>query len=306
MLLLNYRLFFFSGKASKATASYDSASDVIRLKVRPSTRFMVGPGVHYYIYTPTLSFKFWENHPFTLANWTNDVHDSSAIPQSPTSHASDQIVAEKNTARISTTSHDSDSTAGDGSQELLFMMRPYKGMTKDLKNKILKSPSGTSTDVSIFIEGPYGVPASLDRHERILLISGGSGITAILPYLKRYGLSGQHFVRCVCSVREHALLSDLMRGELAPFMNHGNIRMNLHLTRAANEVEEEVFPGRPDIANILEDECLQLESNNESSLAVVVCGPARLADDVRREVVRIIGDRIDASRISLHEEAFGW
>ena len=63
--------------------------------------------------------------------------------------------------------------------------------------------------------------------------------------------------------------------------------------------------GRPDISALLEEEISQLVGDL-SRLAVVVCGPGRLADDVRREVVRCIGSKIDATRIELYEESFGW
>lgn len=37
--------------------------------------------------------------------------------------------------------------------------------------------------MSVLLEGPYGTSHPVERYERVLLIAGGSGITAVLPYV---------------------------------------------------------------------------------------------------------------------------
>lgn len=330
-------------KRNKATAAYDPEGDIIRLTVRPSMNLAVGAGVHYYIYTPTLSFMLWENHPFTLSAWRNlplpcdaetgqgpigteeiqQVHEQTASggTDSPLDSKEGSIVSKHGTgAAVSYSSQ----------QELVFIIRPYKGMTNGLKKQLLKAP-GYTKDLIVLLEGPYGVKADLTPYERVLMISGGSGVTGITSYLCEQGAHapGRH-TRFVWAAREESFVSDVVEKDLASFVDRDDVVLDLYLTRGpqvANQPEDKkmgveatlrklssragaangprVTYGKPNVAELLDEEIGQLLTK-DSRLAVVVCGPGRLADDVRREVVRSIGSKIDASRIELHEESFGW
>ena len=330
-------------KRNKATAAYDPEGDIIRLTVRPSINLAVGVGVHYYIYTPTLSFMLWENHPFTLSAWRNlpmpcdaktgqgpigteeiqQVHEQTASggTDSPLDSKEGSIVSKHGTgAAVSYSSQ----------QELVFIIRPYKGMTNGLKKQLMKAP-GYTKDLIVLLEGPYGVKADLTPYERVLMISGGSGVTGITSYLCEQGAHtpGRH-TRFAWAAREESFVSDVVEKDLASFVDRDDVVLDLYLTRgpqvASQPVDKKtgieatlrklssragaangprVTYGKPNVAELLDEEIGQLLTK-DSRLAVVVCGPGRLADDVRREVVRSIGSKIDASRIELHEESFGW
>ncbi len=214
-------------------------------------------------------------------------------------------------------------------QELMFLIRPYKGMTQTLKKQLLKAP-GYTKNMCVLIEGPYGVAADLRHYGRILMISGGSGVTGILAYLYEFErLAQEHAqgrtLRFVWAAREPRFVADVVEKDLPSFVGRADTQLDFFMTRGEDKdtvVEQalaraskgrafekgnaaSVVYGRPDFAAMLEEEIAQLVSES-SRLGVVVCGPGRLADDVRREVVRCIGSKIDASRIELHEESFGW
>lgn len=55
---------------TESTAHYDTETNVIRLEVIPGSRILSPQsGQHYFIYQP-LRWRGWENHPFTLASWS--------------------------------------------------------------------------------------------------------------------------------------------------------------------------------------------------------------------------------------------
>lgn len=347
--VLNYRV-FISGKndplkRSQATATYDADGDIIRLTVRPSVNLLVGAGIHYYIYTPTSSgFRLWENHPFTLGSWygvpaaradDTPAHESALPASGPTSPVS----ADSKSDSKSISSGGRDVELHPTQQELMFLVRPYKGMTNTLKKQLLKAP-GHTKDMRVLIEGPYGSPADLRQYERVLMISGGSGVTGILAYLyefeqhARAGKAAGRTMRFVWAAREPAFVADVVSKDLGAFVARADTRLDFYMTRgtktapglvesaleragraSGSSIDTEksekapvgggVYEGRPDLAALLDEEISQLVGDT-GRLAVVVCGPGRLADDVRYEVVKAIGSKIDASRIELHEESFGW
>ncbi|KZT69849.1 hypothetical protein DAEQUDRAFT_756755 [Daedalea quercina L-15889] len=347
IVMLNWRVFYLKDdrlKRNKATAVYDPEGDIIRLTVRPSTTFAVGAGVHYYIYTPTLSFMFWENHPFTLSAWRNiptagDAGTGAAagaiepeeIQQVPEQTVSGAVGGSVDSKEGSVVSKDNVHVpiSGSSQQELVFIIRPYKGMTKGLKNQLLKAP-GYTKDLIVLVEGPYGTKANLASYERTLMISGGSGITGITSYLCEQGprASGR-YTRFVWAAREESFVTDVLEKDLAQFVNRDDVTLDFYLTRGSSQATAKdnkkgleatlaklssragaadgsrVTYGKANVAELLDYEIGQLLTR-ESQLAIVVCGPGRLADDVRREVVRSIGTTIDASRIELYEESFGW
>ena len=328
-------------KRNRATAVYDPEGDIIRLTVRPSINLAVGAGVHYYIYTPTLSFMLWENHPFTLSAWRNlPLPCDAEVGQAPVGTEEIQQVHEQTASGGTESPHDSKegsivSKHGTGAavsyssqQELVFIIRPYKGMTNGLKKQLMKVP-GYTKDLIVLLEGPYGVKTDLTPYERVLMISGGSGVTGITSYLCEQGTHapGRH-TRFVWAAREESFVSDVVKKDLASFVDRDDVLLDLYLTRGPQVASQDkktsveatlrklssradaaswarVSYAKPNVTQLLDEEIGQLLTK-DSRLAVVVCGPGRLADDVRREVVRSIGSKIDASRIELHEESFGW
>ncbi|WVQ64893.1 uncharacterized protein L199_003062 [Kwoniella botswanensis] len=100
VLVLTYKGLSKSGINTNATIPWSPSDQrgLIRLSITTSIKIVPQPGQYYFIYTP-YSLKPWENHPFTLASWTVNAHDST----------------------------------------LNFLVAPLKGATKRWQKKILKN-----------------------------------------------------------------------------------------------------------------------------------------------------------------------
>ncbi|PWY86776.1 ferric reductase transmembrane component 4 precursor [Aspergillus heteromorphus CBS 117.55] len=138
-----------------STVEYCEASNLIKLELTTtSSRPTPKPGQHYFLYQP-ISFRGWENHPFALGAY---------LP-----------VSKKDEER--------DILRPNEKMKLLFYIRPYDGWTKSLRNRCRSSKQANTIHPKLLLEGPYGHPAPLHTFNSILLIAGGTGIAAILPYI---------------------------------------------------------------------------------------------------------------------------
>jgi predicted ferric reductase len=117
-----------------------------RIEVSAPQDFEYSPGQHCFLRFPALSLL--DNHPFTIAS-------------TPPGCA----------------------TGGKKARELLFMARTHSGFTKKLSNSSRSTPENP---LFAWVDGPYG---GISRHiesqyDTLVLIAGGSGITACLPWIK--------------------------------------------------------------------------------------------------------------------------
>ena len=121
------------------------SSDTIRLTMKRKFRWR--PGQHAYVVLPTVSDLPTEAHPFTIAS----------IPTSL------------------------DGTDGPSEKEVVFLIRGRRGFTGRLREHA--NHHGQSR-VAAFVDGPYGgMRRSLDSFDHVVLVAGGSGITAIVSQL---------------------------------------------------------------------------------------------------------------------------
>lgn len=196
-------------QATKATATYHEAANILTVDVVPGNgKLFPGPGQHYYLYQP-LRLLGWENHPFTLAHW------------SQTSSSTDDL-------------------------HLQFWVRPYDGWTKKLV-KECKAKGGSTATIApaMLLEGPYGQSEPLHTFDQILLIAGGSGIAGVLPYLLDYvrriergaaaGTNGRvptrtRNVTLIWADRREQFLRFIADGSLAGLLNRPDINVSFHLT----------------------------------------------------------------------------
>ena len=348
-----------SGKGfqtTKSTVTYSEAANILFIDVVPAnSRLFPGPGQHYYIYQP-LRFFGWENHPFTLAHWTQ--------PASP----SDDM-------------------------HLQFWVRPYDGWTKQLV-KQCKAKGGSTYTIAptLLIEGPYLANEPLHTFDEVLLIAGGSGISGVMPYLQDYvrriekgaaaGANGKiptrtRNVTLIWADRLEDNMRAFAEGPLEGLLDRPDINVFFYVTgsaqlstdatdaaaaaaaaattnssnvsstaasstdniessvtaaadsecgektirefdtekskaladvapfneRAANGGGLCIQAGRPDIPATVR-KLAQSVQGTDARLAVMVCGPDRLADNVRH----VVAQNMETSRESIQyfEETFGW
>lgn len=244
-------------------------SDIFRIDV-PGIRWANTSGNCVYVYFPTLvPLRPWENHPFSMI-------PTSALNRQCYNEVttSDNEIFEKNAltkaaSEVVVGNHQPYTTTG-----LTLFVRSRGGMTK-----YLQSHEGLFT----LLEGPYPTNPTRGvlRSDRLLLIGGGMGITGLLP-----------FVRC-----------------------HPNVKL-FHSVKAADQClidslsvvlddvrEKDIRVGsRLDLHGLLRDEA----DLGFSKIAVVVCGPAGMCDDVRALVAKLGREKAGRCSFELEVEAFSW
>jgi ferredoxin-NADP reductase len=323
---------------SVAAISYDQDANIVRIQI--NTHVKPKPGQHYYLYQP-FRFTGWENHPFTLAYWTQSTSETAQVqagslaPESKTNPPSRIHVAAEDEYILS------------------FWIRPYDGWTRRLRDLCLKSPSNSKlSSVSretILLEGPYGMAEPLWAFDEVLLIAGGSGIAAMIPYILDHvsrAAAGQTRIRgltLVWSDRKQTYLQRIARQELAAALTRDDVKCIFYCSDSAkasidssplpspdrismenpcketkecgvlrdkemanniHDADSLIFKrGRPDIPILIESAAASAVESG-SRLAVMACGPSGLADTAREATHRAMRDQ--SSSVEYFEEAFGW
>lgn len=251
----------------------------VRIDV-PCVRWGSDPGKHCYVYFPTLHrLQPWVNHPFSIL--------STALLHPP--HLVDGVTYSGNESQ-SQNSGDIEKTDGVKSAITTARVRQSRlpGPACGLTMYVRKNGGTTRALVEhasllTLIEGPYPNNSTTEilRSDRLLLICGGIGITALLPF------ANNHWnVKLAWSVKESAqcLVNDL-EGAL------GTI------------VDKDIQIGsRLDIKQLLVEE---VESGWDR-VGVVVAGPGAMCDDVRAAVVQAAKASAGRTEFELEVEAYSW
>ncbi|KAF6750415.1 metalloreductase [Ephemerocybe angulata] len=249
--------------------------------VRVDVEGIVAEG-HVYLYFPTLSWKFWENHPFSvISSFSGSVPPGTTAVTSP----DDKVDPEK-------------TSVGSGSDASLAAVRPratlllrlQAGSTQSLAQRLLSS-TAQNISLPVFVESAYHSNPNAQRDlahcSSLLVFAGGVGITAVLPLLKTFGGSK---AKMFWGVRDESLAQ-----ALEPEF--------LHDLRERRGTEVSVRIGdRWDVKGLVKAE---LDGTLEAGdLGIVVCGPAGMADDVRSAVGEY---GATAKRgVVFVDEAFAW
>ncbi|KAF2708230.1 hypothetical protein K504DRAFT_382043 [Pleomassaria siparia CBS 279.74] len=114
------------------------------IKVTIPTQMKWRPGQYVYLRMPGISV--FENHPFTVASLCSD---------------------------------DFPSQYGEGYRDMVLVFRPFGGFTNKVYQSALEH--GPWHTYRAFVDGPYGgMQRRIEAFEDVVLIAGGSGITAII------------------------------------------------------------------------------------------------------------------------------
>ncbi|KAM0459101.1 hypothetical protein ACHAO4_002492 [Trichoderma viride] len=256
----------------------DFGGDIMRVDIE-GIRWGFQPGRVVYAFFPTLQpLRPWENHPFSVLP-TAMLERSNAADPAPSRESSSSLGyctrydAEKNVtsqqilANQIAAAADNQPTAG-----ITLFIRKSKGFTKKL---------AAGTGILALLDGPYpGNPSTaILQCDRVLLICGGIGITAILPWIDSHTN-----VKLAWSVNEYA--SYLVES------------VSKVLDRV---VEKEVRIGRRlDITELLAVDA----QAGWRRIGVVTCGPEGMCDDTRA-LVTAAAKRGDA-QFELEVHAYSW
>ncbi|KPA37340.1 ferric-chelate reductase [Fusarium langsethiae] len=247
---------------------------------------------HIYIYFPTLTWRVWENHPFSVAANSSGRRPSRGVE-------SRNGVTNGNEAKHDSTVMDLELHGRDAEVPgVVIFVRRHGGLT------LLLAASDSDSGIPVMIEGSYGahayiIPNALAEpsigYPNIICIAGGVGISGVLPCLDSppslAGLGGKR--KLLWGVRTEPLV-DAVRCVIPRVTESANSR------ELWNDFEVAVSVGkRFDVDCVLKDEL----SDVTGGTIVVVCGPAGMADDVR---VSVAGLGQQGFVVKLVEESFAW
>ena len=262
--------------------------DAVRVTIHMARPWTFRPGQYMFVTVPSVGL--WTSHPFSLA-WSSDSEEEPSDPEKGLIQSRTDVLA---LPRAS----------------MSAIIRKRDGFTHAMFKKAEQS-SGFTTNV--LVEGPYGGQHSLHSYGTVLLIAGGVGITHQLPYIRDLIVG---FSNGTVSARRILLVWIIQSPEhlewIRPWMttvlalDHRRdiLRIQLFVTRPRSTKEihspsstVQMFPGRPNVETLVE-----LESDSQvGAMAVSVCGPGNLADDVRRAV-----RRLQTRNVDFIEESFSW
>lgn len=319
LVILNYKTAFLGH--TKFLVAYSADADIIRITVTPSFHLKPTAGAHYYLYLPTM-LKAMGNHPFTMSSWTmaGTRSQRTSIIDQPLSLAHEKDISpavHTTEAEVNSESNGSMEVVAQSTQ-IHFVIRPYRGLTARLRDEVLKTGQG-SKEYTGFIEGPYGESHPVLDYNTILFIAGGSGISAVLPYMQEFlqsqsaGTKLTKRVHIIWAARQQAFVRDVLDRELASAATNPEVKLDLYVTGASPKMVKDdtvdldrlhadvgMRYERPEIGTILRKEVAEAVG----TVAFLVCGPAGLADDARKAAVQVVGDGF--SGLGYFEEAFGW
>lgn len=262
------------------------------------------PGVdcagHVYAYFPSLTWRVWENHPFSVVN---------AVATSPASYSSKHGGSSPDKLGTSTTTKETGSAASEtpslsatNPRGITLLVRTHAGLTAKLISAI-----GCPSGIPILLEGSYGDPSSTllkadhgpsVAYPNTLCIAGGVGITAILPSLHSalslYAPTGT--TKLFWGVRQAGLVA-----AVEGLVREVRVSDDDPDVRFWGRVETHVALGeRMNLRSILERE---VGGPGSPGTTVVVCGPESMADEVRC-IVSGLGRH--GAVVRLVEESFTW
>jgi predicted ferric reductase len=227
---------------------------------------------HAFLYFPSLSWKVWENHPFSIARsiYVAPQHADDSSSQIPVSESDISQDFEKYPVAKTKIVRDAEGTA---LKQLTFIIRAAKGTTAKLAAR-------ADQTIPVYIEGGYHKDHGSDLHPHVVAIAGGTGITAVLPILRKH--PGR--AKLYWGVRNERLVNHVRASGLLDGI----------------EVAEVSVGARLDIVSILETEI----DGRIKDPVVVVSGPASMADDVRASTVAVV--RKTGVNVKFLDEAFSW
>jgi len=248
---------------------------------------------HAYIYFPTLSWRVWENHPFSVAASVHSISprnktqsssfmDGSTTPESleggdqekVSMRASDQKI----TSPASPSSLPSRQNGNKIQESSVSELKPAVGVTFFVRRQTgMTSLLFSRTRLPVLVESSYGALSDVARFPNLIAIAGGVGIVTVLPLLRCH--PGR--TKLYWGMRTQGLYNAL-RDDVSSF-----------------DKEIQIGP-RLDITRILESEIV---GELGKGACIVVSGPGSLADDVRK-TVSAIGKRKGAWPIRFIDESF--
>lgn len=241
--------------------------DTFKAVIQYSKRWRIYPGSYIFIYFLN-SAGFWQSHPFSIVEPLDN------------SRGNLEIYAKAQT-----------------------------GLTRNLYEKLTVQRDLTLC-TKVLVEGPYGSQNSLHKYYNVTMIAGGIGITGIYNYSMglRKNPQREHEINLIWIISSEVPL--VWFGEQLEYIaSCERFRVTVYVTgytekpisyNRAGDRYYRIIQGRPD----LKDCIIRCIENSSGPLAVLVCGPGSLNDQVRKTVAENL--ELSNYRVDYFEEAFSW
>ncbi|KAI0156543.1 ferric reductase like transmembrane component [Xylariaceae sp. FL1272] len=333
----------YYNRFGNSTAVFEAIPNcnILQVTVFPRTVKAFGPGQHTFLYFPGLG-RFWENHPFSIAGWSEGEQSRSAVGFRSNSdekqsrvQVEETITASHSRFSASEQNHklkkkqtaSSDDLDARSRPSIRLMMRVHSGVTSTLYD-CLASPSVSGLRLAAYNEGPYSghrlALRAFYEADTVICIIGGLGITHALGFVQQYasmetrasrGSRGRDMMAkarrfvLAWSAREMAFIDHVRRNFLVDI---GNIECLFYCTDPLNMMTENhvksAGPNKRSVGDVIIDR-MDIRSVLRNCLdfghqsVVLVCGPGGMADEARREVVTCVKDGF---KVNLVDEAYAW
>lgn len=286
--------------STTALASYSDSANIIRLTIPiDNALYKIRPGNFFYL-TVLNDTRFWESHPFTVASTSGELSQSSEYSdEEEPLLTSPTVAAEIELERMASEPK---------KQYMSFLIRPYNGFTERLRDMLVDEQS-SSRPLKVLVDGPYGHTQQLQEYRQVVFIAGGSGVVVALSYLNSLcdGTKAPNTIELHWAAREPAFVRDVLSKEAKSALETGVLSLHLYMS-AVNDFSTNDLPskveqhvGRPNIHSVVMSAARGTQGSN---LAVVACGPAKMADDSRLAVVDALKN--GNHNIDYYEESFTW
>ncbi|KAI5851652.1 hypothetical protein DFP73DRAFT_611029 [Morchella snyderi] len=200
---------------------------------------------------------------------------------------------------------------------LVVVVKPCSGFTRRLF--LAAAEDGPEAAMQVVVDGPYGgVPRVVESFQGVVLVAGGSGVTAVVGVLSwlvrcmRKGEGCVEKIKLVWVVKDRRALA-WFGGEVAEAVAVTGVECRFYVTGQEEESEKmeamdgvEIAKGRPNCGQMLEEWVGEMGER----VCVVASGPRGLRSDVANSVAglqRKVNDRESGlQELYLHTEAFDW
>jgi hypothetical protein len=265
---------------------------------------------HCYVYFPTLTWRVWENHPFSvmpishgppIAQGADSSSSSQTDLESKNVLSSSEAVTSKEAGHMTSTTQPLTQPTKKARPGATLFVQTLKGFTAKLAKK-----ADTGIGIPVLIECSYGHADSshfspTTEHPNTLVIAGGVGIAGVLSALQApLSLFAGHTgsTKLYWGIKQRGLVDEVKNiivGEKTCEEDEGR-------GQAAKwgHVEAHVSVGeRMDVKQVLTNEIEKAEGGT----TVVVCGPDGMCDDARYVCAALARH---GAKIRYIEEAFSW
>jgi hypothetical protein len=114
---------------------------------------------------------------------------------------------------------------------ITFLIRPFSWFMAHLHKSTITAPNHV-TDLKLFIEGPYDHSPPLHNFGAVILVSAGSGIAGVLPFMLEHTRTPGRTrdIWLLWTAKQSALVADVLGSESAGIGARSDVHLTIHVT----------------------------------------------------------------------------